>query len=96
MPFNNLSGDAEQDYFSHGITEDIITALSKYRSLAVIARNSSFAFKGAGGDTRSAALTLGADYLVDGSVRKTEGAVASRRSWFLVEAVDVLGDDGPT
>ncbi|MGB7659577.1 MAG: winged helix-turn-helix domain-containing protein, partial [Pseudolabrys sp.] len=75
LPFNNLSGDAEQDYFSDGITEDIITALSKYRSLAVIARNSSFAFKGAGGDTRSAGLTLGADYLVDGSVRKTTDRV---------------------
>ena len=75
LPFNNLSGDAEQDYFSDGITEDIITALSKYRSLAVIARNSSFAFKGAGGDTRSAALTLGAGYLVDGSVRKTADRV---------------------
>ena len=75
LPFNNLSGDAEQDYFSDGITEDIITALSKYRSLAVIARNSSFAFKGAGGDTRSAGLTLGADYLVDGSVRKTADRV---------------------
>lgn len=75
LPFNNLSGDAEQDYFSDGITEDIITALSKYRSLAVIARNSSFAFKGARGDTRSAGLTLGADYLVDGSVRKTADRV---------------------
>jgi len=70
LPFNNLSDEAEQDYFSDGITEDIITALSKYRSLGVIARNSSFAFKDAGADTRSAALTLGADYLVDGSVRK--------------------------
>jgi TolB-like protein len=75
LPFNNLSDAAEQDYFSDGITEDIITALSKYRSLAVIARNSSFAFKGAGGDTRSAGLTLGADYLVDGSVRKTADRV---------------------
>lgn len=71
LPFNNLSDDAEQDYFSDGITEDIITALSKYRSLAVVARNSSFTFKGAGGDARSVGLTLGADYLVDGSVRKT-------------------------
>ena len=70
LPFNNLSGDAEQDYFSDGITEDIITALSKYRSLAIIARNSSFTFKGAGGDARSVGLKLGADYLVDGSVRR--------------------------
>lgn len=70
LPFNNLSGDPEQDYFSDGITEDIITALSKYRSLVVIARNSSFAFKGAGADVRRIGLTLGADYLVEGSVRK--------------------------
>jgi TolB-like protein/DNA-binding winged helix-turn-helix (wHTH) protein len=70
LPFKNLSGDAEQEYFSDGITEDIITALSKYRSLAVIARNSSFAFKGAGGDARQVGLTLGAEYLVEGSVRK--------------------------
>lgn len=75
LPFTNLSGDAEQDYFSDGITEDIITALSKYRSLAVVARNSSFTFKGSGGDVRSVGLTLGADYLVDGSVRKTADRV---------------------
>jgi TolB-like protein len=70
LPFKNLSGDSEQEYFSDGITEDIIAALSKYRSLGVIARNSSFAFKGAGGDVRQVGLTLGAEYLVEGSVRK--------------------------
>ncbi len=70
LPFNNLSGDPEQEYFSDGIAEDIITALSKYRSLVVIARNSSFAFKGGGGDVRRVGLTLGAEYLVEGSVRK--------------------------
>ncbi len=70
LPFKNLSGDPEQDYFSDGITEDIITALSKYRSLMVIARTSSFAFKGADGDVRQVGLTLGAEYLVEGSVRK--------------------------
>jgi TolB-like protein/DNA-binding winged helix-turn-helix (wHTH) protein len=75
LPFNNLSGDPQQEYFSDGITEDIITALSKYRSLAVIARNSSFAFKGASGDVRQVGLTLGADYLVEGSVRKIEQRV---------------------
>src|SRR5262249_705494 len=64
------SGDPEQEYFSDGITEDIITALSRYRSLVVIARNSSFAFKGAGADVRRVGLTLGAEYLVEGSVRK--------------------------
>jgi TolB-like protein len=72
LPFTNLSGDPQQDYFSDGITEDIITALSKYRSLAVIARNSSFAFKGTGSDVRRVGLTLGADYLVEGSVRKLD------------------------
>jgi len=70
LPFNNLSGDPDQEYFSDGITEDIITALSKYRSLVVIARNSSFAFKGAGADMRRIGLTLGAEYLLEGSVRK--------------------------
>jgi len=69
LPFKNLSDDSEQEYFSDGITEDIIAALSKYRSLVIIARNPSFAFKGAG-DARQAGLTLGADYLVEGSVRK--------------------------
>ena len=70
LPFNNLSGDPEQDYFSDGITEDIINALSKYRSLAVIARNSSFAFRDNKADTRNVGLTLGVEYLVEGSVRK--------------------------
>jgi TolB-like protein/DNA-binding winged helix-turn-helix (wHTH) protein len=70
LPFNNLSGDPEQEYFSDGITEDIITALSRYRSLVVIARNSSFAFKAGGGDVRRVGLRLGAEYLVEGSVRK--------------------------
>jgi TolB-like protein len=69
LPFKNLSGDPEQEYFSDGITEDIIAALSKYRSLVVIARNPTFAFKDTG-DVRQAGLTLGADYLVEGSVRK--------------------------
>lgn len=75
LPFNNLSGDPEQEYFSDGITEDIITALSKYRSLVVTARNSSFAFKGAAGDVRQVGLTLGAEYLVEGTVRKIEQRV---------------------
>ena len=68
-PARIRSGDPEQEYFSDGITEDIIAALSKYRSLVVIARNPSFSFKGAG-DVRQTGLTLGADYLVEGSVRK--------------------------
>ena len=70
LPFNNLSGDPEQEYFSDGITEDLITALSKHRSLVVIARNSSFAFKEAGSDVRRIGRALGAEYVVEGSVRK--------------------------
>jgi len=70
LPFVNLSGDPEQDYFSDGITEDIITALSKHRSLLVIARNSTFALKGHGGDVRRIGLDLGASYIVQGSVRR--------------------------
>jgi TolB-like protein/Flp pilus assembly protein TadD len=70
LPFNNMSGDSEQEYFSDGVTEDIIAALSKHRSLLVIARNSTFAFKGHNRDVRQVGIDLGADYLVEGSVRK--------------------------
>jgi TolB-like protein len=68
LPFANMSGDADQEYFTDGITEDIITALSKHRSLLVIARGSAFAFKGRPVDVRQARADLGADYIVDGSV----------------------------
>ena len=70
LPFDNMSGDPEQDYFSDGISEDIITLLSKHRSLLVIARNSAFAFKGRGSDVRLIGKELGADYVVEGGVRK--------------------------
>ncbi len=70
LPFDNMSGDPEQDYFSDGISEDIITLLSKHRSLLVIARNSAFAFKGSGSDVREVGSKLGADYVVEGGVRK--------------------------
>jgi TolB-like protein/DNA-binding winged helix-turn-helix (wHTH) protein/Tfp pilus assembly protein PilF len=70
LPFTNMSGDPEQEYFSDGITEDIITLLSKHRSLLVTARNSVFAFKGHGGDVRRIGTELCANYIVEGSVRK--------------------------
>jgi adenylate cyclase len=75
LPFNNMSGDPEQEYFSDGITEDIITELSRFRSLLVIARNSSFIFKGKAVDVREAGRTLAADYVVEGSVRKAGNRV---------------------
>ncbi len=70
LPFVNMSGDPEQEYFSDGITEDIITALAKNRWLSVIARYSTFAYKGKSPDVRRVAEELGATYVVEGSVRK--------------------------
>ena len=70
LPFQNLSSDPEQDYFADGIVEDIITALSRFKSFAVIARNSSFAYKDRAIDVRQAATELGVRYVVEGSVRR--------------------------
>ncbi|HYM31049.1 MAG TPA: adenylate/guanylate cyclase domain-containing protein [Candidatus Cybelea sp.] len=70
LPFMNMSGDVEQEYFADGITEDIITALSKQRWFLVIARNSTFAYKGKQVDTKQVARELGIRYLLEGSVRK--------------------------
>jgi TolB-like protein len=71
LPFTNMSGDAEQDYFSDGISEDIVTALSKLRWFVVIARNSSFAYKGKPVPMKQIGEELGVGYLVEGSVRKS-------------------------
>ncbi len=70
LPFTNISGDPEQEYFTDGITEDLTTALSQFRWLFVIARNSSFVFKGKTADARQIARELGVRYLLEGSVRK--------------------------
>jgi adenylate cyclase len=70
LPFDNMSGDPSQEYFADGITEDIITALSKNRWLSVIARNSTFALKGRSSDVRRVARELAANYVVEGSVRR--------------------------
>jgi adenylate cyclase len=71
LPFQNMSGDLDQDYFSDGITEDIITALSKLHWIFVIARNSTFAYKGKSPDIRVVARELGVHYILEGSVRKS-------------------------
>jgi TolB-like protein len=71
LPFDNMSGDPEQDYFSDGITEDITTALSYFSGLFVIARNSSFTYKGQSVDARQVASELGVRYLLEGSVRRS-------------------------
>lgn len=70
LPFQNMSGDAEQEYFVDGLVEDIITALSRFRSLFVIARNSSFSYKGKSPDIRQVGRELGVRYVLEGSVRK--------------------------
>jgi adenylate cyclase len=70
LPFDNLSGDPDQEHFADGLTEDIITALSLWRSFPVIARNSTFAYKGAARDIRRIGEELGVRYVVEGSVRR--------------------------
>ena len=70
LPFNNMSGETEQEYFSDGITEDIITALSRSPWLFVISRNSSFAFRGPAVDVKKVSNELGVRYILEGSVRK--------------------------
>lgn len=71
LPFKNLSGDPEQDYFADGMTEEILTALSYCKSLFVIARNSSFTYKGRTIDVRQVAGELGVRYVLEGSVRRS-------------------------
>jgi TolB-like protein/Flp pilus assembly protein TadD len=71
LPFTNMSGDPTQEYFSDGITEDIITELSRFRSLFVIARNSSFQYRAKNVDLRRVARELGVSYIVEGSVRRS-------------------------
>ena len=75
LPFVNMSGDAEQEYFADGITEDIITALSKLRWFFVIARNSSFTYKGKAVEVKRVARELGVRYVLEGSVRKSGSRV---------------------
>jgi adenylate cyclase len=70
LPFQNMSGDPEQEYFADGVVEEIITALSRFPQLFVIARNSSFAYKGRAVDVKQIGRELGARYVLEGSVRK--------------------------
>jgi TolB-like protein/DNA-binding SARP family transcriptional activator/Tfp pilus assembly protein PilF len=84
LPFQNLSGDPEQEYFSDGIVEEITTALSRFRSLFVISRNSAFTYKGRAVDVRQVGRELGVRYLLEGSVRKAANRV--RITGQLIEA----------
>jgi adenylate cyclase len=84
LPFANLSGDPEQEYFVDGITDDIITALSHYRWFFVIARNSTFTYKGCAVDVKQVARELGVRYVLEGSVRKAGNRI--RATAQLIEA----------
>jgi adenylate cyclase len=75
LPFENMSGDPEQEYFADGMVEEIITALSRFKWLFVIARNSSFTFKGKAVDVKEVGRRLGVRYVLEGSVRKASGKV---------------------
>src|SRR5262249_1026848 len=75
LPFANLSGDPQQDYFSDGITEDIITELARFSEILVIARNSSFQYKGKAFDIRQVGRELGARYVLEGSVRRGDDRI---------------------
>jgi TolB-like protein len=88
MPFQNMSGDPDQDYFADGVVEDIITALSRFQQLFVIARNSSFTYKGRAVDMRQVGRELGVRYLLEGSVRKAGQGV--RITVQLIEAASAV------
>src|SRR5215208_336269 len=75
LPFQNMSGDPEQEYFTDGITEDIITELSRFHSLFVIARNSSFSYKGKSPDVRQVGRDLGVRYVLEGSIRRSSDRI---------------------
>ncbi|QEX15743.1 hypothetical protein FRZ44_10300 [Hypericibacter terrae] len=75
LPFQNMSGDPEQEYFADGTVEDIITALSRFRQLFVIARNSSFVYKGRAVDVKQVSRDLGVRYVLEGSVRKAANRI---------------------
>jgi adenylate cyclase len=85
LPFENMSGDPEQEYFADGMVEEITTALSRFKWLFVIARNSSFTFKGQAVDVKEVGRRLGVRYVLEGSVRKASGKV--RVTGQLVDAV---------
>jgi TolB-like protein/class 3 adenylate cyclase/tetratricopeptide (TPR) repeat protein len=84
LPFENMSGDPEQEYFADGMVEDIITALSKFKALFVIARNSTFTYKGRSVDIKQVGRELGVRYVLEGSVRRAGGRV--RVTGQLIEA----------
>jgi adenylate cyclase len=87
LPFDNMSGDPEQEFFADGLTEDILTALSRFHGLFVISRNSAFVYKGKATNLQEVAKDLGVQYIVEGSVRK-----AGNRVRITVQLIDAQSD----
>ena len=87
LPFTNMSGDPEQEFFADGLTEDILTDLSRFHEILVISRNTSFKYKGKAVDVRRVAQELGVQYVVEGSVRK-----AGKRVRVTVQLIDAESD----
>jgi adenylate cyclase len=96
LPFQNMSGDPEQGYFADGMVEEIITGLSRVKSFFVIARNSSFTYKGRAVDVKQVGRELGVRYVLEGSVRKAATACGSRDSWRMQRAAHTSGPSGMT
>ena len=88
LPFSNLSGDAEQEYFADAITEDIITGLARFRELFVISSNSSFRYKGQAVDIKKVGRELGVRFALEGSVRRSED-----RLRVTVQLIDATTDE---
>ena len=80
LPLTNLSGDPEQEYFADGLAEDVITMLSKFSGLVVVARSSSFAYKGTAVNVRNVARDLSVRFLLAGSVRRSGNRLRIARS----------------
>jgi adenylate cyclase len=94
LPFINLSSDPEQDYFADGMVDDIITALSHFKALFVIARNSSFTYKGRAVDVKQVGRELGVRYVLEGSVRKSANRVRIRDSSSMPPPGHIFGQNG--
>ena len=87
LPFANMSGDSEQEYFSDGITEDIITGLSKFGLFFIVSRNSTFTYKGVNTNVKDVARDLGVRYVLEGSVRKVDSSLR-----ITAQLVDAIAD----
>jgi adenylate cyclase len=92
LPFTNMSGDAEQEYFSDGITEDIITDLSKISALSVVARHTSFTYKGRTVKVQNVGRELGADFILEGSVRKAGARVRVTGQLINIDGTHIWAD----